>query len=186
MPGKHIGIIGSYSHAGNLNGTSGSIKYNRFEMGSGYVAQFSKGRHFETYAGFGNGKIYNTHHTGNSKLNLTHFFLQPAITISNHKKTVQFGFVSRFEAVNFNVMDTSFSNDREPFTTSQIKSLYDQPFHVMWQPGFVFRFGWKNLLFHSGYSFSTDLTNPDLYRAKDNFSLGASFRFNTNGKNISK
>ncbi len=185
MPGKHIGIIGSY-HTGNINGNHGGKKYNRFEIGSGYVTPLSKGWHFETYAGFGNGQIFNTHHTGNSKLTLTHFFLQPSMAISNNKKTVQFGFVSRFEAVNFKVMDTSFNNEREPFTTSQIKSLYAQPFHVMWQPGFVFRFGWKNFLFHSSYSFSSDLTNPDLNREKGNFSLGASFRLNTNRKNISK
>ena len=176
MPGKHIGIMGSYSFAG-IN--SNYIKYNRFELGSGFVTQLSKNWHFETYAGFGNGKIKNSHHTGSSKLNLTHFFLQPAIAISDENKKIQFGFVSRFAAVNFNVMDTSFSNDREPFSTTQLKSLYDQSFHMIWEPGFVFRIGWKNFQFHTGYSFSTDLTNPDLYKAKGNLSLGFTLRLNT-------
>jgi hypothetical protein len=176
MPGKHIGIMGSYSIAG-IN--SNYVKYNRFELGSGFATQFSGNWHFETYAGFGNGKIKNRHYTGNSKLNLTHFFLQPAIAISNENKRIQFGFVSRFAAVNFNVLDTSFSNDREPYSTTQLKSLYDQPFHIVWEPGFVFRFGWKNFQFHTGYSFSTDLTNPGLYKANGNLSMGITLRLNT-------
>ena len=175
IPGKHIGIMGSYS----FEGSPDFGKYNRFELGSGFVTQLSKNWHFETYAGFGNGKIKNTHHTGNSKLDLTHFFLQPAIAVSNENKKIQFGFVSRFAAVNFDVLDTLFNTDREPFSTAQLKSLYDQPFHIMWEPGFVFRFGWENFQFHTGYSYSADFTNPDLYKANGNFSLGISLRFNT-------
>jgi hypothetical protein len=190
MPGKHFGITGSYSYAANKNGNpyggGDFMKYNRLELGAGYVTWLSRGWHFETYAGFGNGKINNLHYTGSSRLNLTHFFLQPAIAVSNKKKTVQLGFVSRFEGVNFNVMDTSFNNDREPFSTSHIKSLYGQPFHVMWQPGFVFHFGWKHFLFHTGYSLSSDLTNPHLYQAKGNFSLGALLQLNANEKSHEK
>lgn len=182
MPAKHIGITASYSFMKN----DIYMKYNRFEFGSGYVTKLSKGWHFETYAGLGNGKITNTHHTGTSELNLTHYFLQPAIAISNKKKTVQFGFVSRFEGVNFKVIDTLFSTDRESFSASQITNLYNQPFHIMWQPGFVFRFGWKNFLFHTGYSWSTDLTNPAVYGEKGNFSLGMELRFNVGEKSISK
>jgi hypothetical protein len=58
--------------------------------------------------------------------------------------------------------------------------LYDQPFHVMWQPGLIFHFGWKHFLFHTGYSWSTDLTNPDLYQPKGIFSLGALLQLNAN------
>ncbi|HLG39192.1 MAG TPA: hypothetical protein VI461_05960 [Chitinophagaceae bacterium] len=182
LPGKHIGITGSYSHADNES----IIKRNRFELGSGYITQLKKGWHFETYAGFGKGKILNEHYTGSSRTNLTHLFLQPAFAISNKNKTVQFGVVSRFEGVNFKVTDTLFNNDREPFSAEQVRSLYDQPFHIMWQPGFVFRVGWKNFLFHTSYSASSDLTNPDLHVRKDNFSLGVSFRFNTAEKGIKK
>jgi hypothetical protein len=178
MPGKHIGIMGSYSFAHG----SDYLKYNRFELGSGFVTQLSKNSHFETYGGFGKGKISNIHVTGNSRINLTHFFIQPAIATTTDKKTVQFGFVSRFAGVNFKVMDTSFNNDREPFNTNQVKGLYDKPFHIFWEPGFVFRFGWKNFLFHTGYSFSTDLTNRDLNKASGNFSMGFCLHFNTQGQ----
>jgi hypothetical protein len=179
MPGKHIGIIAGYSFA-NSNGASNDyMKYNRFELGSGFATAFSKNWHFETYAGLGSGKIVNQHATGYSNINLTHFFIQPAVVVHDAKKNVQFGLVSRFAGVNFNVTDTSFKNDREPFSTSQVKSLYAQPFHIMWEPGFVFRAGWKNFQFHTGYSFSADLTNPGLHRANGNFSLGICLRVNT-------
>lgn len=184
MPGKHVGIIGSYSFAGNKDESFDYVKYNRFELGSGFVTQLSKNWHFESYAGFGNGKISNIHATGSSRINLSHFFLQPAIAVSDESKKVQLGFVSKFAGVNFKVRDTSFTTDREPFSTTQLKSLYNQPFHIVCEPGFVFRAGWKNFQFHTGYSFSADLTNPDLYTAKGNFSLGLSMRFNTQDKRL--
>ncbi|MDB5229460.1 MAG: hypothetical protein JWN76_265 [Chitinophagaceae bacterium] len=179
MPGKHLGIMASYSFAGSIGSNPDNIHYNRFELGSGMVTQLSKNIHFNTYGGFGLGTIMNTHATGSSKINLTHFFLQPAIVISDKRKNIQLGFVSKFSGVNFKVMDTSFKTDREPFSTTQLKSLYNQPFHIVWEPGVVFRAGWKNFQFHTGYSFSADITNPDLYRANGNFSLGVCLRLNT-------
>lgn len=184
MPGKHIGLTGSYSFAGSHNDNPNYIKYNRFELGAGFVTPLSKTWHFETYGGFGNGKISNSHYTGYSKIHLTHFFLQPAIAVSNEKKNVQFGFVSRFAGVDFDVTDTLFNTDREPFSASQLKSLYAQPFHIMWEPGLVFRAGLKNFQFHTGYSFSTDLTNPDLHKANGNFSMGFCLRINTRDEKL--
>ena len=179
LPGKHVGLLGSYSYASNNDAGQQDMKYNRYELGSGYTTQFSGLLHFETYAGFGNGRISNTHYTGSSNVSLTHFFLQPAFAISNEKKTIQLGFVSRFSGVNFRVKDTAFNTDRERLSAAQLVSLYDHPFHVIWEPGIVFRFGWENFLFHTGYSYSTDLTAPGLYRSNGNFSLGFSLRFNT-------
>ena len=182
MAGKHIGILGSYSHI--ENGTY--MKFNRYELGSGFVTQLSKEWHFETYTGFGNGKIKNTHYTGSSNLDLAYIFIQPAIAVSNAKKTVQFAFVSRFERVNFKVNDTLFDTAREPMNTNQVKKLYDQRFHIMWQPGILFRFGWQKFIFQSGYSYSADLSNSKIYGSKGNFSLGILFRFNTGEKNSLK
>lgn len=176
MPGKHVGIMASYSFANDF------AKYNRFELGAGFVTDLSANWHFETYAGFGKGKITNNHPTGTSNIDLTHFFLQPAVALCTENKNIQFAIVSKFSGVNFTVKDTSFKTDREPFSTRQIKSLYDQPFHIMWEPGFVFRAGWENFQFHTGYSFSTDLSNPDLHKANGNLSLGVTVRVNTQNK----
>jgi len=182
LPWKHIGIIGSYSNGGNNSGEPNYMKYNRFEIGSGYVTKFAQGWHFETYAGLGSGKISNSHYTGFSRINLNHFFLQPAIAISDKKQTVQFAISSRVSGVNFKVRDTLFNTDRESFSHNQIKNLYEEPFHLMWEPALTFRAGWKNFLFNAQYSFSADLTNPDLYREKNNFSIGVSLRYNTKEK----
>ncbi|MBK5273111.1 MAG: hypothetical protein JJE22_19090 [Bacteroidia bacterium] len=184
LPWKHIGICGSFSavKTGSLTYGYNATKYNRVEVGSGYVTQLSKGWHFETYAGIGNGKILNTHYTGTSKTNITHFFLQPTIAISSKKQTIQFAMSSRFAGVNFKVQDTLFATGSEPLSASNLISLYDKPFHILWEPAVTFRFGWKNFLFNAQYTISSDLTNPDLNRANHNFSLGATFRFNTGEK----
>lgn len=176
MPAKHIGIMGGYSFAGT-QGDNKYVKYHRFEAGAGYVTSLSKNFHFETYGGIGNGKILNMHATGTSKINLTHFFLQPAISISK-KENIQFAFVSKFSGVSFKV-DTAFSTDRESFSAGQVKSLYDKPFHIIWEPGFVFRAGWKNFQFHAGYTFSTDITNSNTYKPDGNFAAGICIRLNT-------
>jgi hypothetical protein len=177
LPAKHIGLIAGYS-SGKNDAAETYMKFHKLEAGIGYITPLSQEWHFEAYGGAGTGKIDNTHATGYSKIRLTNFFIQPALAVSSKKKTVQFGIVSKFSGVNFRA-DTAFDNAKEPYNTSQIISLHDQPFHVMWEPGLVFRAGWKNFLFHARYSLSTDLTNSQLHRATDNFSIGGSLRFNT-------
>jgi hypothetical protein len=176
LPAKHLGLIAGYS-SGKNEVAETYMRFHKFEAGAGYVTPLSKVWHFETYGGIGTGTIDNMHATGNSEIHLTSFFIQPAIAASNAKKTVQFGIISKFSGVNFNV-DTAFENAKEPYCTSQLGSLYRQPFHLMWEPGLLLRVGWKNFMFHTSYSASADLTNPDLHRATDNFSIGVSVRFN--------
>jgi len=175
MPAKHIGLIGSYSSGKNKDGEI-YLRYHKFEGGVGYVTHLSDDWNFETYGGGGTGNIDNYHATGSSKTNLTNFFIQPAFAVHNKKQTVQFGIVSKFSGVNFSV-DTAFDNAREPFSTSQVIALTNQPFRLMWEPGLILRVGWKNFLFHTSYSLSTDLTGSQLHRATDNFSIGGSLRF---------
>jgi hypothetical protein len=186
LPGKHVGIIAGYSLAESDGGYPYNMRYHRLEGGAGYILLLKNGWHLETYAGLGTGKVTNYHHTGFSKTDLTHFFIQPAFGFNNEKKTVQLGFVSRFAGVNFSVTDTSIDTGREALSAQQLKNLQDKPFHVVWEPGLVFRAGWKNVLFNLGYTYSTDLTDSKLYRANSNFSFGFSLRFNTSGKEDAK
>ena len=179
LPSQHIGVIASYSSGGNNSSEyQDYVTYNRFELGGGYVTKLSKGWHFETYGGWGNGKINNQHYTGYSTIRSNHFFLQPSIAISNTSKTVQFGITSKFSGFKFNVRDTLFDTDREQFSSNQIKSLYQTPFHVMWEPALVFRAGWKYIMFNAQYSYSSDLTNGDLHRDRNNFSIGLLLKYN--------
>ncbi len=176
MPSKNIGIMTNLSLTGGGHDSRGANSYTRFELGAGYVKQISNAIHLETYVGLGTGTVKNSHYTGNSKIGTTHFFLQPSLAISTPNQNVQFAFVSRFAGVNFNVKDTMINSDREQFSYAQLKSLYNQPFHFMWEPGFIFKFGWENFQVHTSYSFSADFTNPDLHRAKGTFAVGFTVR----------
>ena len=175
LPGRHTGLIAGYS-SGKNEVAETYMRFHKVEAGVGYITRLSKFWHLETYGGVGSGNIDNMHATGSSNINLTSFFIQPAVAVSNTKRTVQFGIISKFSGVNFNV-DTAFDNAKEPYCTSQLLSLYRQPFHIMWEPGLLLRVGWKNFLFHTSYSASADLTNSELHRATDNFSIGVSVRF---------
>ena len=178
MPGKHIGVIGSYTRGDNKH----YMKLSRFELGSGYVMKLSQNWHFETYAGLGHSKIENEHYTGYSTIKSTHYFIQPAITVSNPNKTVQFAFVSRLEGTNFNVTDAVFNTDRESFSDGNIRDLNAKPFHIMWQPGAVFRFGWQKFMFQGAYSYAADMSGPDIYGSKGSFLVGVLCRFNAGKK----
>jgi hypothetical protein len=180
LPAKHIGLIAGYSSGKNEESET-YMRFHKFEAGVGYVTSVSKAWHFETYGGMGTGKIDNIHATGSSAIHLTDFFIQPGFAVSSKKKTIQFGIVSKFSGVNFKA-DSAFDNAKEPYSTSQIIAIHDQPFHIMWEPGLTFRVGWKNFLFHTSYSLSTDLTNSVLNRVTDNFSIGGALRFNTSKK----
>ena len=177
LPAKHIGIISSFSSGGNKK--DHDLNYDKLELGAGYILSVGKRWHFEAYGGFGGGKIDNEHYTGRSVIKSNYFFVQPAIAVSNENQTVQFGFVSKLTGNHFNVAFDGFDKDREPYSASQVQLLKDEPFHIFWEPGIVFRFGWKNCMFHTGYSISADLTRAELHRPKDNFSLGMHLTFNT-------
>ena len=177
MPTDHLGIIASYSSLKNDVGSE-FMNYNHFEAGVGYVKEISPIYHFEAYAGVGSGGIHNEHHTGTSDILLTNFFVQPTFAFTSKDKNVMLAFTSKFSGVHFNVWDTSFNTDRENFSATQLNSLYAKPFHIMWEPGITLKAGWRNFMFQSSYFYSSDLTNPDLYRVKGNFSIGIALRFN--------
>lgn len=182
MPWEKVALGASISAGGNKTGDQKMTEYSRFELMSGYVKKIDKLWSFETYAGLGTGKITNYHYTGRSTIKPVHYFIQPAMALGNENKTVQLAFASRFAGVNFNVTDTLFSTGREQFSGKQLNSLYDEPFHLMWEPALLFRVGWKNIMFTLQYNHSSDLTNSSLHRSSDNFSFGISVRDNTKSK----
>lgn len=178
LPSKHIGVLASFSTGTNKSSKEDYTKHHQFELGAGYVTKFAHIWSFETYGGWGSGDVSNRHHTGSSKINANHFFLQPTIAVANKNRTVQLGMISKFSGVTSNMKYTFFDKDREQFSAAQIAALEDEPFHLMWEPGIAFRAGWRNVLFNAQYSHSSDLTNENLHREKDNFSLGIILKFN--------
>lgn len=176
LPHKQIGVSAGYVFGDNDN----AMDYRKFEFGGGYVKQFSKGWHFETYAGFGNSRIDNYSATGYSKIKQNLFYIQPAICISNNKQTVQLALISRFSKVNFKVTDTLLNSEREAFSKKQINNLYEKPNHLIWDPSLTFSVGWPNILLHTKITFSSDFTSPAVYRAGYLVSIGGTLRFNVN------
>ncbi|MFT3935359.1 MAG: hypothetical protein QM726_17165 [Chitinophagaceae bacterium] len=177
MPGKHFGIGASYNFKGNLK-SNNNFKTERGEIGAGYIMSIDSNFHFESYAGFGSGQINNIHYTGSSLIKNDYFFLQPAIVVSSDDGKVRFAFVSKFVGNQFHVGNALFDHAREPLSASQIELIQNKPFHFLWEPGFVFRFGGEHVVFHVGYSFSKDITSSDLLQATYNFSAGLSLKFN--------
>ena len=183
LPGKHVGIMTNYSYLHSDNSGDDDSHQNRFEFGAGYVNKLSEHWLFESYGGLGFGKMSNQHYTGFSTVKSSNYFLQPSIAVGTKEQKVQLGFISRFNLVNFKLTDTTFNNDREPFVTDQMKLIVNDPVHIFWEPGFVFRAGWKTVTLQAGYQMSTDLTDNGLQYAKDHFSLGVVFRLSTKQTN---
>jgi hypothetical protein len=179
LAGNHVGIMASYSSLKNDPSSGERGKQKHFEFGAGYVNKLSDLWLFESYGGLGFGKMENFHETGNSTVRTKNYYLQPAIAVNTKNKGFQFGFISKFNVVNFNLGDTTFDNDREPFVTNQMKLIGDNPTHIFWEPGIVLRGGWKEIVFQAGYQISKDLSDKDLQTANGNFSMGVTFRFNT-------
>lgn len=175
MAGEHLGVAAAFSQGfgGNF------VKPVQYEVAAGYVKKLTHEWHFETYGGMGHETIDNSHYTGTSKVDARYFFLQPAFVVSNVNKSVQFGLVSRFSGVRFNVRDTLFYTDREGISSGYIGDLYRQPFHLMWEPALIFRFGWQNFQFHTGLTESLDLTNPRVHGATTQITFGMVCRLNT-------
>ena len=182
MPLKNLGLMASYSWLKNGDAPDDVGKVTNYELGAGYVWRFSPYWHFETYGGIGSGKVDNSHYTGYSKIKTNGFFLQPTISVSDKTQLFQFGFVSKFSLAKFDLRDTTFNNDREPVVTQQMQLLHDNPSQFFWEPGFVLRAGWEIFQFHLGYSFSTDLTNKEIYREKNLFTIGAVVKLNASSK----
>lgn len=183
MPAKNFGLLGSYrSYKQKSNSVEGKIS--SYEFGAGYIKDDKK-LHLEVYGGIGGGQITNTHHSGLSTVKFNNFFIQPTIAVQNLEKTVQFAFVSRFSSLHFKVGDTTYKNAREPFVTSQLKLINDNPGRIFWEPGVVLRAGAKNVLLEIAFSVTDDLSKGSFAMDKTNISFGLIFKGNV-GNNNSK
>lgn len=180
LPAEHFGITGSYSSGGN----DGEIfKYHRITAGVGYVRRFNEYWNFETYAGYTYGKIDNVHSTGYSTIKTQGVFAQPAFFYYNRQKNLQVAFVTKLSGNQFDIPNTSFSFAAEPYTSNQITILRQRSFQVFLEPGIIFRFGWKNFLFHTGFSYARNITSAGLQYPEENLTIGVFTKLNTGKRN---
>ncbi|MGE5519124.1 MAG: hypothetical protein ACM3VS_04280 [Candidatus Dadabacteria bacterium] len=172
-PVNHLGLMANYNA---YYGVSSETQFSGGDFGAGYYTSLSKLTSLEVYGGAGINKVQNHHYSGNSRFNQSNLFLQPAFVFHDQNGPIQFALVSKFNKVNYTFRDSTFSNDRESWSASQVKLLVNHPDHMFWEPGFIFRAGSKSMMFQLGFSFVSDLTNSELNYSKTHFSLGLHFK----------
>lgn len=173
MPFKKVDFRASYFTASGNN-----VNHQNIEFGSGYNFFIDSLIHGNVYGGFGTGSLLNTHATGSSKVNNNYFFLQPTFCFMNRKETTEIGIVSKFVFNRFKVKDTLFNTSREDYNLAQMNMLFEHPNQFFWEPGFVFKKGFKNYKFQVGYSHIINLSQADLNFCKYTFYFGCSISLN--------
>jgi hypothetical protein len=159
----HFALMVNAASVGRSNNDN-TGKNNAFlaETGAGYLKKLNANWSFETFAGIGTGSNPNSHVTGTSTLRLTKFFAQPCIGFTNDNQTVQWGFASRFSAINFRVKEIEFSKSREAYSYEQLSSLQDHPLRLFWEPSMLLRAGGRIFQVQLQYTFSANLSPHNL------------------------
>ncbi len=102
-PVKHLGIIASVSYANDDTTKENYDIHKYYDLGVGYYKKLGRKFIFETYAGFGGGNVISQgeflNTTFYSNMNLTKFYLQPAIGYSTNY--LNFGITTRLSSVTF-------------------------------------------------------------------------------------
>ena len=166
--GKHFAIMANGSKAG---GTGSSYSYdngeksqktNLVEFGVGFFSPFHKDKLvFETYGGFGGGKIENHFKDAsdpsydiNSIIHFNRLFIQPSIAFS-----------SPYFGAAFSMRAAVLVYDQKPEI-----SLGTSYFLV--EPCFTIRAGWKGFKFQSQLQLSNNLTDLSFPQYHFNFNTG--------------
>lgn len=177
----YLGIIANYNHWGGSWETSdpfggetiyGKHKSNFGEIGLGYYLPFNKKFVFETYGGFGLGKVMNEYQKdAKSTVNYNRFFIQPAI--GWHEKNIQLILSTRFCGLDYRQINISVNLNN--YNLNEIFYLENHPFSFLIEPAFTFRGGGKYVKFQAQVGFSFNINNPDLMYDPINLNLGLIF-----------
>lgn len=174
MPSKKVDLRASY-----FTGSGNNINHQNIELGSGYHFFLDSTKQFNFYGGFGTGSLHNIHATGSSTVNNNYFFFQPTFCWGNKNETQEFAIVSKFVFNKFKVRDTLFNTSREDYNLAQMNILLEHPNQIFWEPGIVYKKGFKNFKFHLGYSHIINLSQKDLNYSTYTGYFGCSISLNT-------
>jgi hypothetical protein len=180
VPVNHLGLQASFRSYGQT-GKPRDGKIESYAFGAGYVQDWGNFL-VETYAGIGGGSVQNFHHTGQSRINFTNYYIQPTIAVQSKDRSTQFALVARLSPTKFEIRDTSFEGAREPFVVKQFNQLSKNLNRFYVEPGLVFRTGWDHVQFQTAISLSLTKKSNDFLRDKSNFSFGLVFRLNASDK----
>ena len=175
---EHVGIMLNTAFLGSSEEYSDGQKDEGngylVEAGAGYFMPLAENFIFETYAGLGVGGANNEYYYGgNSKVNFTKFFIQPALGFS--VKNVDFGAASRFSAVFMNVQNTSGVNTID---LPDLQYIEANPTSILWEPSLFVRFGFESVKAQLKYTPSLNLNNQELAQETYLLGLGLSFAIN--------
>ncbi|MFN8209645.1 MAG: hypothetical protein U0T33_01590 [Bacteroidales bacterium] len=179
--GKHFGLTSSFQRAWGGDYPQGS--YGRgiyFEAGPGYYTTFSGYGVFEAYSGIGHGSehhgyinVMTAESYGTSYIELTRFYMQPAIGI--RYEFVEVAFSTRLSVVNFN----KIANNVNPTTGyyTDVSSLSTGAFTWI-EPAATARLSLNNVGIQFQALYSQNLNSPEIYFGERwHFNIGAFLKF---------
>ena len=172
---NHVGVMAN-AFFNSANGLEGNViaKGNFFEMGAGYFNLLKDSKSiFETYGGFGVGKIRNEDIAGSSgegsEVKFSRFFVQPSIGFQ--KRPFEVALSMRLVGLNYGKITNTNSVINDPdFSLLEQTSIY---FFI--EPGFTIRLGWDEVKFHLQIVASEAVNNYPLPRANINLNFGLNF-----------
>jgi hypothetical protein len=145
--GNHAAVQLNFLHAGDKESGYGSGNGNYVEAAGGYFKPLlDKQWIFETYAGIGIGGVnseYTYPATGNAATSITKFFIQPSIGYTSDYFSTAFS--SKFSLVDFGVRSSSLTKENNADDYDYIESFKKGKSYFWWEPGVMFRAGFKNV-----------------------------------------
>lgn len=176
MPGKKFGLMAAMRNSEYKEKDYYELGYSRgIEFGAGYIAPSKSNLHFEAYGGIGTTGVYNKHYTGESKINFTSYFIQPAFSVKDNKNVVEFSLIPRFALNRFNIQKQDYNFDRERLVDEQFTLIKNNPSQYFFEPTALVRLGWESVKFQFTYTYSKNLTSGKLHAAGNNLSFGMLF-----------
>jgi hypothetical protein len=185
-PSKHFGVMFNAMAVGQKENTgdyleSGNGRYGEFA--AGYFNRFELKWIFETYAGFGGGKVNNEYGMGDhSTIGMTKFFIQPAIAFKS--RYFEMAFAPRFGIVNWKEKESSVKYFENDYAHYDLMAIRAKPSFFTFEPAIILRGGGEHVKIQFGLSFSNpgQLVYTDLTESMT-MGLGLSVHFNTRKNN---
>jgi len=176
-----IAVMGNFNGSGSASGD----RINLGEFGGGYFKRIGNHGSFETYAGWGGGRIltptgtlYSKNSSGNDttvfvngiKINYNRAFLQATIGYSNSYVDFAGGF--RYCYLNYN-------HGFNPYN-DQFPNIDSRGVHLL-EPTVLFRFGYRAFKFSIQYTTTLDLSKSNLiyHSGLINIAFGMHLNFNS-------
>ncbi|WP_207425149.1 hypothetical protein [Pedobacter sp. SYSU D00535] len=132
---------------------------------------------FESYGGFGRGKVTNIYGTSSSEVSYSRFFLQP--NIGHRSKHLDFGLSSRFALANMKLNDIQNAAEIEDDEQKALEIVATHKHLILWEPGFMCQVGWEPLKLRAFLYRSYNLTRSSYPQDDFILGIGLNLRFNT-------